>query len=50
VMLAKHGERDPVRLEQRAIEIMSGQGATRPGQGKSAQATAEGAQPTRPQK
>ena len=25
VMLAKQGERDPVRLEQRAIEIMSGQ-------------------------
>jgi hypothetical protein len=25
VMLAKHGERDPVRLEQRALEIMSGQ-------------------------
>ena len=24
VMLAKQGERDPVRLEQRAIEIMSG--------------------------
>jgi hypothetical protein len=24
-MLAKQGERDPVRLEQRAIEIMSGQ-------------------------
>ena len=24
VMLAKRGERDPVRLEQRAIEIMSG--------------------------
>jgi hypothetical protein len=23
VMLAKHGERDPVRLKQRAIEIMS---------------------------
>ena len=25
VMLAKQGERDPVRLERRAIEIMSGQ-------------------------
>ena len=25
VMLAKQGERDPVRLEQRAVEIMSGQ-------------------------
>ena len=25
VMLAKQGERDPVRLEQRAIEIVSGQ-------------------------
>ena len=25
VMLAKQGERDPVRLEQRAIEFMSGQ-------------------------
>ena len=25
VMLAKQGERDPIRLEQRAIEIMSGQ-------------------------
>jgi hypothetical protein len=24
VMLAKQGERDPVRLEQRAVEIMSG--------------------------
>jgi hypothetical protein len=24
VMLAKHGERDPVRLKQRAFEIMSG--------------------------
>ena len=25
VMLAKQGERDPVRLEQRAIEILAGQ-------------------------
>jgi hypothetical protein len=25
VMLAKRGERDPIRLEQRAIEIISGQ-------------------------
>jgi hypothetical protein len=25
VMLAKRGERDPIRLEQRAMEIMSGQ-------------------------
>ena len=30
VMLAKQGERDPVRLEQRAIEIMSGQSVGRP--------------------
>jgi hypothetical protein len=25
VMLAKRGERDPIRLERRAMEIMSGQ-------------------------
>jgi hypothetical protein len=28
VMLAKHGERNPVRLKQRAIEIMSGHDAS----------------------